>query len=63
MNSEVILDKIKHLRLYEVSIKINFYQNRFINEFAKNNLAKILYRRKNGMTELVFCEIQNNLRS
>ena len=32
---ELILIKMKYLRLYNVSIHIDFYQNRFINECAK----------------------------
>ena len=43
---EVILYKMKNLRLYNVSIPINFYQNRLINECARNNLAKITESQK-----------------
>ena len=32
---EVILIKMKYLRLYNISILINFFQNRFINECAR----------------------------
>ena len=39
--SEVIPHNEKKLFLDNVSIHINFYQNRLINEFAGKNLAKI----------------------
>ena len=32
MTVEVILNKIKYLRIHNVSIHINFYQNQLINE-------------------------------
>ena len=38
---EVILYKIKYLRNYNISMYINFYQNRFINECARKKKAKI----------------------
>ena len=44
MTSEVILYLVKNLRLYNVSIHIYFYQNRFINECA---------RKKNGKNPVV----------
>ena len=40
MTFEVILIKIKYLRIHNVSIHINFYQNRFINEYVKKNFLK-----------------------
>ena len=36
--SEVILNKIKKLCLYNVGIHINFHQNPFINEYSKKIL-------------------------
>ena len=41
MTSEVILHFMKNLRLHNVSIHRNFYQNRFINECARKKKAKI----------------------
>ena len=41
MTSEVILRFMKNLRLHNVSIHRNFYQNRSINEFARKKKAKI----------------------
>ena len=35
MTFEVILYLMKNLRLHDVSIHRNFYQNRFINEYAR----------------------------
>ena len=37
MAFEVILMKMKYLRIHNVGIHINFYQNRFINESARKN--------------------------
>ena len=41
MTFEVILYFMKNLRLYNVSIHRIFYQNRFINEYARKKKAKI----------------------
>ena len=38
---EVILLEMKYLRIHNISIHINFYQNRFINECARKIKAKI----------------------
>ena len=40
MTVEVILIKMKYFRIYDISIHINFYQNRFINECVKRNFLK-----------------------
>ena len=41
MTFEVILIKIKYLRIYNISIHINFYQNRFIiKESVRKNFLK-----------------------
>ena len=40
MTFEVILHLIKNVRLLNVSIHRNFYQNRFINECAKKKKKK-----------------------
>ena len=55
MTFEVILIKIKYLRIYNISIYINFYQNQFINESVRKNFLKfserLTERRKDGKTE------------
>ena len=77
MTFEVILIEIKYLRIHNISVHINFYQNRFINESVRKNFLKIsegkterrkdgkTERRKDGKTERrsFFCELQKNLRS
>jgi hypothetical protein len=54
MTFEVILIEIKYLRIYNISIHINFYQNRFINESVRKNFLKFsereTERRKDGKT-------------
>ena len=40
MTSEVILRKLKELRLYYVSIRTDFHQNRLLKECARKNKAK-----------------------
>ena len=42
---------MKYLRIYNLSIHINFYQNRFINESGRKNFVKFSYRRKDVKTE------------
>ena len=44
MTVEVILNKTKYFRVHNVSIHINFYQNRFINECVRKNFLKFLER-------------------
>ena len=41
MTSKVILHFMKYLRLKNVSIHLNSYQNQFINECARKHLAEI----------------------
>ena len=41
MTSEVKLYLMKNLRLYNVSIYRNFFQDRFINEYARKKKAKM----------------------
>ena len=45
MTFKVILIQIKYLRIYNISIHINFYQNRFINESVRKNFLKFSERR------------------
>ena len=52
MTFEVILLEIKYLRILNVSIHINFYQNRFINECIRKNFLKFPER------QMTFCELQ-----
>ena len=40
MTFEVILIKIKNLRIHNNSFHINFYQNRLINECVRKNFLK-----------------------
>ena len=42
---------MKYLRFSNISIHINFYQNRFINECFRKNFLKFAERRKDGKTE------------
>ena len=37
---EVILIEIKYLRIHNISVHINFYHNRFINESVRKNFLK-----------------------
>ena len=48
MTFEVILYFMKILRLHNVSIHRNFYQNRFINKYARKKKAKISESRSHG---------------
>ena len=41
MASKVILYKMKNLHLQNVSIHIDFYHNRFLNENARKNFVKM----------------------
>ena len=52
MTFEVIIYFIKNLRLHNVSIHRNFYQNWFINEYDIKKKAKISESRSLGVTEL-----------
>ena len=40
MTFEVLLIKMKYLRIHNISIHIIFYQNRFINECVRKNFLK-----------------------
>ena len=51
MTFEIILILIKYLRIYNISIHINFYQNGFINECLRKNFLKFAERRKDVKTE------------
>ena len=42
MTFEVILIKMKYLRIHKISIHIIVYQNRFINECVRKNFLKFL---------------------
>ena len=44
---------MKNLRLHNVSIHRNFYQNRFINKYAKKKKAKILESQSHGVPEFL----------
>ena len=53
MTFEVILIEIKYLRIHNISVHINFYQNRFIIESVRKNFLKfperVTERRKDGV--------------
>ena len=49
MTFEVILIEIKYLRIHNISVHINFYQNRFTNESVRKNFLKFSDRRKDGV--------------
>jgi hypothetical protein len=61
---------MKYLRIHNIGIHINFYQNRFINECVRMNFLKFSYRRKDVRTErrsflwdveeLTFLNVLNN---
>ena len=55
MTFEVILFKMKYLRIHNNSIHIIFYENRFVNECVRKNFLKFLEgkteRRKDVKTE------------
>ena len=42
---------MKYLRIHNIGIHTNFYQNRFINESVRKNFLKFSYRRIDGKTE------------
>ena len=46
---------MKYLCIHNVSIHINFYQNRFINECGWKTFLKFSYRRKDIHNDGVFC--------
>ena len=52
MTVEVIINYMKYLRIHNVSIHLNFYKNRFINECVRKNifLNSRKDRRKVGKT-------------
>ena len=52
---------MNNLRLHNVSIHMNFYQNRFTKKCTRINLAKLLEGRRDGRS--FFCEMQKNLLS
>ena len=54
MTVEVILNQMKYLCIHNVSIHINFYQKRFINECVGKTFLKFPYRRKNRRKDGVF---------
>ena len=60
MTFEVILFEMKYMRIHNIGIHINFYQNRFINESVRKNFLKfperMTERRKDVKTEF-FCEL------
>ena len=56
MTFEAILNSIKHVYLFNVSIHRSSYQNRFINEYARKKKAKISEFQSPGVTEF-FSEI------
>ena len=41
LSFEIILIKMKYLRIYNVSVHRNFYQNQLINKCARKKIAKI----------------------
>ena len=51
MTFEVIVIKMKYLRIHNISIHIIFYQNRFINECVRKNFLKFSEGRKDVKTE------------
>ena len=51
MTFEVIIYFMKNLRLHNVSIHRNFYQNRFINEYDRKKKAKISESQSLEVTE------------
>ena len=51
MTFEGILFEIKYLRIHNISIHINFYQNQFRNESVRKNFLKFSYRRKDVKKE------------
>ena len=55
---DVILNQMKYLRIHNVNIHINLYQNRFRNEWARKNFLKFPSFRK----DLFFGEMYKNLR-
>ena len=55
MTFEVVLIKIKNLRIHNISIHIIFYQNRFINECARKNFLKFSERQTERQSFFVRC--------
>ena len=51
MTFEVLLISIKYLRIHNVSIHINFYQNQFINKCVRK-------KKKVGQNWMKFCDLQ-----
>ena len=56
MTFEAILYFMKNLRLHNVGIHGNLYQNRFVNEYARKKKGKILESQSPGIMEF-FSEI------
>ena len=49
---------MKYLRIHNIGIHINFYQNRFINESVRMNFLKFSDRRKDGKTEFFLWDVE-----
>ena len=49
MTFDVILNQMNNLCIHNLSIRSNFYQNRFINEGARKIFKKFLEGRKTGV--------------
>ena len=56
MTVQVILNKLKYLRIHNVSIHINFYHNRFMNECIRKNFLEFPER------QMTFFDLQWSLR-
>ena len=52
MTVEVTLNKMKYLRIHNVSIHIKFYLNRFINECVRKNFLKLALRQTKRRKDL-----------
>ena len=64
MTFKVIFIKIKYLRIHNISIHINFYQNRLINECVRKNFLKFSERQTKRRSFFVRCRrtyVLNNL--
>ena len=55
MTVEVILNKIIYLRIHNVSIHINLYQNQFINKCVEKNFLKFPLRQTERLSFFVRC--------
>ena len=45
--------KMKYLPIHIISININFYQNRFINEYVRNNFLRFPERQKDRRKDVI----------